>query len=241
MMFSEKHSSMQQIFLAVLALSVWAGAVSAGQSSIGWSDLVVDRTQTFEDPFAELPYQQLDHLRAIVRAKERLKDDGLSDEDRARFEGRLAKAEAAMAQAGVDVDWLLSQRWAVAERREAAATAGNPALDGKIVTLAGFAVPAPPDPDGTAVAYLVPEPGACSHMPPPNPNEIVRARFNDGWTPSAIHEPIRLTGRLTLSPSAHVIQLVDGPVEMKTSFAMDVTRVQTLGDFRKAAGAGTEQ
>ncbi len=208
---------------------------------MGWSDLVGPRAQTFEDPFAELTYQQLDQLRTIIRAKERLETLGLSHEDRAKSEAKLAKAEAEIEQAGIDIDELLSQRWATAERREAAATAANPALDGEIVTLAGFAIPAPRDPDGTAVAYLVPEPGACSHMPPPNPNQMVRARLADDWTPSATHEPVRLTGRLSISPSAHVVRVVDGPVEMKTSFAMDVTRVQTLGDFRRAAGRGTEK
>jgi hypothetical protein len=232
---------MQQPLLAGLVLSLWTGAACAGQSSVGWSDLVDAQAQTFEDPFAELTYQQLDHLRTIIRARERLNDDGLSDEDRARFGARLTKAEGAVAQSGLDVDWLLSQRWSVAERREAAATAANPALDGKVVTLAGFAVPAPPDPDGTRVAYLVPEPGACSHMPPPNPNQMVRARLAVGWRPLANHAPVRLTGRLIISPSEHVIRVVDGPVKMSASFAMEVTRVETLGDFRTAAGRGTEQ
>jgi hypothetical protein len=232
---------MKRNFLAGFVLSLWAGAVSAEQAPFDWSNLVDARAQTFEDPFADLSYDQLDHLRTIVRANERLKDDGLSGEDRARVEARLAEANAAMTQSGIDVDWLLSQRWPVAERREAAAKAGNPSVDGKVVTLAGFAVPAPPDPDGTGVAYLVPEPGACSHMPPPNANQMVRVRLNGGWTPSANDEPVRLTGRLAISPSAHVIQVVDGPVTMNASFAMEVTRVETLADFRAAASAGTEK
>ncbi len=232
---------MKRILLAGFVLSLWAAAVFAEPASVDWSDLVDARAQTFEDPFADLSYDQLDHLRAIIRASEQLKNAGLSGKDRAQAEARLAEAEAAMTQSGIDVDWLLSQRWPVAERREAAATAGNPAVDGKVVTLAGFAVPAPPDPDGTRVAYLVPEPGACSHMPPPNPNQMVRVRLNGGWTPSANHEPVRLTGRVTISPSAHVIQVVDGPVTMNASFAMEVTRMETLADFRAAAGAGTEK
>jgi hypothetical protein len=78
-------------------------------------------------------------------------------------------------------------------------------------------------------------------MPPPNPNQMVRARIEGDWTPSANHEPVRLTGRLSISPSEHVVRVVDGPVEMKASFAMDVSNVQTLGDFRKARGAGTQE
>ena len=229
---------MRQLFFAGLILTLWTGAVSAGQSSIGWPDLIDVRAQTFEDPFAELTYQQVDHLRTIIRATERLNDDGLSGEDRARFQERLNRAEAAMAQSGLDVEWLLSQRWPVAERRKVAAAAANPALDGKTVTLAGFAVPAPPAPGGAPSAYVVPGARACSHMPPPNPNQMVRVQLPDGWTPSANHVPVRLTGRLTISTTEHVVRVVDGPVKMHASFAMDVSRVETLPDFRAAARRG---
>ena len=96
---------MKRILLAGFVLSVWAGAVSAEQAPVDWSDLVDARAQTFEDPFADLSYDQLDQLRTIVRANERLKDDGLSGEDRAQAEARLAEANAAMTQSGIDVDW----------------------------------------------------------------------------------------------------------------------------------------
>jgi len=133
-------------------------------------------------------------------------------------------------ESGIDADWLIAQRWVVAERREQAAAAGNPIVDGQVVALSGYAIPAPPDVDGTPIAYLVPERGMCSHTPPPNANQMIRVRLTDQWQPSFAHEPVRLTGRITLSPTHEVFQIVDGPVEMNATFVMVAESAQTLAD-----------
>ncbi|AXI54904.1 hypothetical protein C1J05_10715 [Sulfitobacter sp. JL08] len=156
---------------------VMAAAVHAGESKpIAWADLVDETTQTYEDPFRDLNYQQIDALQTIVRNRELLNDPTLSEAQMADSAAKINAALEELAEDGIDADWLIEQRWVVADRREKAATAGNPALDGQIVTLAGFAVPAPPNEDGTTVVYLVPERGMCSHTPPPNANQMIRAR-----------------------------------------------------------------
>lgn len=116
-----------------------------------------------------------------------------------------------------------------------AGAAGNPAYDGETVTLGSFAIPAPPAEDGTSTAYLVPERGMCSHVPPPPPNQMVRRHLADGWTPAMIHEPILVTGRLDIDPSERQMMLVDGFIQMKATFSMDVAEVQSFGQ-----PAGTE-
>jgi hypothetical protein len=47
------------------------------------------------------------------------------------------------------------------------------ALDGKIVKLAGFVVPLEGDGNAISEFLLVPYVGACIHVPPPPPNQIV--------------------------------------------------------------------
>ena len=101
-------------------------------------------------------------------------------------------------------------------------------LDGQTVTLAGFAIPAPPDADGRAVAYLVPERGMCSHMPPPPPNQMIRVRLSDGWAPTFNHEPVRLTGRLVIDPSERQMVVVDGLMPMRATFRLDVMDAEPL-------------
>nr|WP_239059871.1 DUF3299 domain-containing protein [Ruegeria sp. PrR005] len=145
-----------------------------------------------------------------------------------------------MAEQGIDAQNLLSQRWAVAERRKRAAVSGNTELNGKLVVLTGYAIPAPPTDDGTPVAYLVPERGMCSHTPPPNPNQMVRVLIKGGWQPTTMHEPVRLTGRLSLSDTTHDIQVVDGMVPMRAAYEMEANGALTTQDMQDAAGSRQE-
>ncbi|MHA3980832.1 DUF3299 domain-containing protein [Halovulum sp. GXIMD14794] len=212
-------------FLATLLVIAGANPLSAGETSIDWPDLVDQSVQSYEDPFTELSYEQIDDLRRIVKLQAAL--DGTNPSPGAS--ARLEEIKAALSEQGIDADWLISQRWVVAERRELAGAAGNPTHDGETVTLGGFAIPAPPAENGTSTAYLVPERGMCSHVPPPPPNQMVRLRLSDGWKPAMIHEPIVVTGRLNIDPSERQLMVVDGFIQMKATFSMDVAEVQSFG------------
>ncbi|MHA3977132.1 DUF3299 domain-containing protein [Halovulum sp. GXIMD14794] len=211
------------VITAFLSAPAWAGP------PLDWAELVDQAAQTYEDPYLDLTLEQLEAVRTVARFRASGEAGAKVSPDAAQ---RATAAEAALEGAGIDVDWIISQRWVVAERRERAAIAGNAALDGEVVTLAGFAIPAPPDADGEPTAYLVPERGMCSHMPPPQPNQMVQMSLPEGWTPETIHQPVLVTGALAIDPSAREIVVVDGVVPMRATFAMEVSEVQT--PFRPA-------
>lgn len=214
---------------AAFIFSLW-GATSlwAAPDQVGWIDLIDQSAQTYDDPYRDLMDDQLQDLIAVVQ----LRDAVGKTSDNADAKAQLADKETALKGAGVDIDWLIDQRWIVAERRVQAASAGNQELDGQIVTLAGYAIPARPDADGTPTAYLVPERGMCSHTPPPNPNQMIRVRLMTGWMPTALHEPVRLTGTLVIEPTEQVMQVVDGMQLMRATFRMDAQQVETAADMR---------
>lgn len=218
--------------LAICALSAFLATVSAHAREFGWADLVDMSVQDFEDPYRDLSYDQIDDVRTVLVQRQNAEDISASEEQRAEARNKLAEANARLAAQNLDADWLIDQRWIVANRRERAATAGNPAVDGQTVVLAGFALAGPPTEDGTPVAYLVPERGMCSHMPPPNPNQMIRVLLKGDWTPSFAHEPVRLTGRVTISPTDEVFHVVDGPVQMRATFVMDAEKVETIAHMR---------
>lgn len=216
--------------LALLAGLVFAEAPPAGAMDVTWGALVDPEAQVYEDPFSELEPGALEALISIIRLRARRAALSEGDESRVSVEAEIADKETALREMGVDADLLISQRWVVAERREHAATAGNADLDGETVTLAGFAIPAPPSADGGVTAYLVPEPGMCSHMPPPAPNRMVRLRLLPGQEPFPIYQPVVVTGPLAISPSARQMLVVDGFVPMRATYAMDVQAVQMVGN-----------
>lgn len=74
------------------------------------------------------------------------------------------------------------------------------ALDGERVRLAGFVVPLGLDGAARVTEFLlVPFVGACIHVPPPPPNQIVLVEAAGGFTSRGLFHPVEVTGRLTTS------------------------------------------
>ncbi len=70
-------------------------------------------------------------------------------------------------------------------------------LDGAAVRLPGFIVPLEFGEDEKVTKFfLVPYFGACLHMPPPPPNQIVYAEFAEGLELASIYNPFWLEGKL---------------------------------------------
>ncbi|WP_171126923.1 DUF3299 domain-containing protein [Ruegeria sp. HKCCA4707] len=228
-------------FRSVLASFVFSACWQAAVAEplvTDWPDLVDEAAQNFEDPFRDLTFDQLVALRTFVNAQESLTSGDTAEDDRSQLEAQLADVEAELKAEGIDANWLISQRWVVADRRKLAGEAGNPAKDGEIIKLGGFVIPAPAAEDGTPVGYLVPERGMCSHVPPPPPNQMVRLRLTNGWKSTEMYEPIVVTGQLQIQPSDERMMVVDGFVSMRATFEMDVTDVQTFSknDVRQSVG-----
>lgn len=75
----------------------------------------------------------------------------------------------------------------------------NKELDGKTVKIPGFIVPLDLDAENRVIEFfLVPYFGACIHVPPPPPNQIVFVRLVDGIALESMYEAYWITGKMTL-------------------------------------------
>lgn len=73
-------------------------------------------------------------------------------------------------------------------------------LDGKRVSIPGFMVPLEDDLDQVTEFLLVPYAGACIHVPPPPPNQIVYVKMNKNTKVQVTFtDPIMVTGTLRIS------------------------------------------
>lgn len=73
----------------------------------------------------------------------------------------------------------------------------NSELADKDVRLAGFVVPVEYGDDQVITEFfLVPYFGACIHVPPPPPNQIVYVKYPKGLTLEALYDPFWIEGRL---------------------------------------------
>ena len=198
---------------------------------VRWDQLKDPEAAGYEDPYAALNGSELRSLGTVLRLRQQLDELGAADADRLTLEQRLRQEEALLAAAGVPTEQLLSQRFEVAKKRAAAALAGNSALAGKDIEITGYVIPVQePGSDQVVAGYLVPEQGMCSHMPAPDPNQMIRYRLSTGWRAEYVYEPVRLTGRLSLKTTRQEITLLDGQVDMVAAFEMEVTGAQRLDE-----------
>lgn len=69
-------------------------------------------------------------------------------------------------------------------------------LNGKLVKIPGFVVPLEGDSETTNEFLLVPYFGACIHVPPPPPNQIVYVKFSSGVPMENLYDAVWVTGIL---------------------------------------------
>jgi hypothetical protein len=76
------------------------------------------------------------------------------------------------------------------------ATKLNLDLDGKLVRLPGYILPLEIGAKGVTHFVLVPYVGACIHVPPPPPNQLVFVSTSTPWPNASLWDPVTVTGRL---------------------------------------------
>jgi hypothetical protein len=93
------------------------------------------------------------------------------------------------------------------------------AMDGRTVRLGGYPVPLESDAQGRATTFfLVPYPGACIHVPPPPPNQIVLVRYPKGIRLDDIYAPLFVDGTLKVEKVSN--DLADA------AYALDAARAR---------------
>ncbi|GGH40081.1 hypothetical protein SAMN05444007_11376 [Cribrihabitans marinus] len=77
------------------------------------------------------------------------------------------------------------------------ATRLNSALDGAFVKLPGYIIPMDIGAEGVTGFILVPYVGACIHVPPPPPNQLVFVTTDKPWRSTNLWDAVWVSGRLS--------------------------------------------
>ena len=97
------------------------------------------------------------------------------------------------------------------------------AMNGKQIRLGGYPVPLETDAKGNSTLFfLVPYPGACIHVPPPPPNQLVLVRYPHGLKLDDIYTPLWVTGTLKVEKVSN--DLADA------AYALDAGKVRVVED-----------
>ena len=95
------------------------------------------------------------------------------------------------------------------------------ALNGQSIRIGGYPVPLESDSRGrSTLFFLVPYPGACIHVPPPPPNQIMLVRYPEGTALEDIYAPLWVEGVLKIEAVSN--DLADA------AYALDASRVRLV-------------
>ena len=198
--------------------------------TIDWETLVDPAAQHFEDPYRDLSSDQFQSLMALARLQIAL-DGDLTEGERADLDGRVSELSQDLQEQGLDPEWILAQREAVAARREHAATATNAALEGEQVELSGYLLVAPDVDGGKLVAHLLPDRGVCMHLPPPAPNQLIRLVIDRMPHPLGPCIATSVRGRLAPHEFRATVPVFDDTVLLWSRWQLEVREVITAGSF----------
>ena len=218
----------RRVFLA-FALILLSGAAASAEAprSLAWTDLLPG-DEAPVDPLAGLTMNQRIEMRLIAAARKRQELGFVKDDDR----GKLAERNLTrkLKDEGLNVEGLLA-RFAVFQDavmvRNRTANAG---LDKRTVRLPGHVLPLTVSDAGVTEFLLVPYVGACIHVPPPPPNQIVVVRTKEPFEAVGVFATVWVTGRLSVEAATRKLSLVDGTAAVPSTYAMDAARVERRDD-----------
>ena len=199
------------------------GAQAETPQSLKWDDLVPP-APPLQMPFQNLSMEQRDDVSFILRTRADV-DQGFALPNGPEAQEAEQAAKALRAE-GVDLEAMLAEAERVRQEVERRNNAVVEALDGRSVRMPGYALPLEFEDEGSRELLLVPFVGACIHVPPPPPNQMVLVRLEKPYVVDNLYAPVWVTGTLHVEGTSRSLSYVDGSAMLQTSYAIDGISVQ---------------
>ena len=216
-----KKSIYEMTIVLLLTAGLIGPAVALPFQQIGWQDLI--KQVVFDDPFLALTPDQLGDLSLVARIRE-LQAQGrkVGEETQREVETAVQRLEAA----NIDIDGLLARRAEIRELRRQRASAVVDDLDGRQVSMPGYALPL--EYSGTKITefLLVPWVGACIHTPPPPPNQIVYVKSKNGFENKGLFSLVVVKGEMSVKTAQKNLYLVDGSTSIDVGYTLQASAVE---------------
>ena len=206
-----------RIVLAV-GLSLTFAHTAGAVETLSWEDLAPPWDET-QNPLTQLSSEQQDDVFTIFYGPH-YRDPS------EKMSALEQKAYDDLAASGVDPAALLEEIERLSEEAEIRNRTLVSKLDGHVIKLPGYVLPL--DFEGTLVRsfLLVPYVGACIHVPPPPPNQIVHVQLNQGFESKELFAPVWVTGLISAGMDKASLTLVDGSTDVNFGYALQATKVE---------------
>ena len=184
---------------------------------ITWDNLVPAHLLA-EDPLANLTEDQLDLVVWVINTLDSLPPRGPDNEE---FYREVDEAIPQLKKAGINISELMA-------KRKILQTSIVEALNGQRVRIPGYLLPLEVSAAKVTEFLLVPYVGACIHVPPPPPNQIIYVKLdqNKGYKSKNLYEPIWVTGIITAKSMMKNLYLVDGSAGVDIGYSMQANSIE---------------
>lgn len=209
-----------KFFTLIISLILLASptlSYSEGIQQLKWEDLI-PKEHRIADPLAHLPRETIDDIEWIIYLRQNLSDNISADEQ--DYYDEMLEAVPKLKENGIDIDKIIAQR----KKKESSI---NTRLNGKYVSLPGYLLPLEVDGNRISEFLLVPFVGACIHVPPPPPNQIVHGTIQGGveYNMDDLFKPILITGTLSAKSISKELFLGDGSDNIDIGYVMQVDNI----------------
>lgn len=203
---------------AVIACTAFYLAAAAEPvRKITWDDLIPAHLAK-EGYLGDLTAEQKDLVMWVINTIEILPKRGRGTEE---YWKEVDEAMPTLKKYGVDIVKVMAKR-----KELQTAVVNN--LNGKKVRLPGYILPL--EMSGTKVSefLLVPYIGACIHVPPPPPNQIVfvKTAAEKAYNSKQLFEPVWVTGVISVQSMVKDLFLVDGSAGIDIGYAMQANQIE---------------
>ena len=209
----KKYSKILIIICTLLYLPAFAEQVR----KLSWEDLVPAHLST-DGPFAGLTQEQLDLVVWVFNFIDSLPPHGKDTEE---FYRDIGETLPQLKEAGIDINELMAKRKIIQ-------TSIVEELNGQRVRIPGYLLPLEVSATKVTEFLLVPYVGACIHVPPPPPNQIIYVKIDQSksYKSKNLYEPVWVTGVLSAKSMVKDLYLVDGSAGVDIGYSMQATHIE---------------
>jgi hypothetical protein len=206
-----------QVLIFIACSLLYLPALAEQVRQLSWDDLIPAHLLSV-DLLANMTEDQQDLVIWILNTFETLPKRGPDTEELYK---EVDEAMPDLKKAGVDIVMLMAKykeiRTSVVE-----------ALNGQQVRIPGYFLPLELSDTKVTEFLLVPYIGACIHVPPPPPNQIVHVRTpkKKGYSSKNLYEPVWVTGVITAKSMVKDLYLSDGSAGVNIGYIMQAKRIE---------------
>ena len=195
------------------------------QSAITWDDLQAHSTH-LKNPYEQLTQEQTYQLSSLYQLKEWVKENQPAPDSYEVEE--IQRIEQSFVDDGLDTNKLLIHVDDARAYWRSQSKITNPDLEERLVQLSGYVLPLGESNQKrkqVSEFLLVPYVGACIHVPPPPPNQVIHIKPDVAIENPGLFSSVLATGTIRTHMGSYELFQVDGSRTVEVSYAMDLDAI----------------